>query len=64
METKKGTYKVYISDTISGSSDVRYYKTRSAAERRFDKLNREFRRNGHNYILMVETETTMVIRSA
>ena len=54
MDTKKGIYKVCIEDTISGSSDVRYYKTRSAADRRFAELSLDFRRNGHNNVIMAE----------
>ena len=54
MDTKKGIYKVCIEDTISGSSVVRYYKTRSAADRRFAELSQDFRRNGHNNVIMAE----------
>lgn len=46
------TYIVYVSDTIRGVSEVRYYRTQAPARKRFDELNRTMVRNGHNGVML------------
>lgn len=49
----KPAYIVYVSDTRpeGRASEVRYYRTKAAARKRFDFLNRTLVRNGHNYVM-------------
>ena len=45
-------FVVYITDTIHGSSDRRYYTTYGRAVARFQELRRNLRRNGHNGVVL------------
>jgi hypothetical protein len=50
----KPAYIVYVSDSRpeGRASEVRYYRTQSAARKRFDELNRTLVRTGHNAVML------------
>lgn len=50
----KPPYIVYVSDARPEvrASEVRYYRTWSAARKRFDELNRTLVRTGHNAVML------------
>lgn len=54
----KPPYIVYVSDTIRGASEVRYYRTQSAARKRYDFLCRTLKRNGHNGVMVGRLDPT------